>query len=822
MPFSCEKNLPELVAPAGSWEAARAAVENGADAVYFGLKSGLNARARAENFHEEELAELMTFLRRRGVRGYLALNTLVFSRELESLEAVARRAVSAGVDAVIVQDIGAARLLHHLCPALPLHASTQMTLSDAECIKATEGDSPIFSAKKSGQSPDQSLGIRRVVLPRELSIAEIAQIHRETPIELEVFVHGALCISYSGQCLASLALGGRSGNRGQCAQACRLPYDLASCEVGCQPALRKPSPRPSPGGRGRIAYPLSPRDLAAYDRLPELIAAGVSALKIEGRLKEPEYVALVTRRYRELLDALAAGKEASLAPREVEELEVAFSRGFCHGWLDGPNPHALVGGDSPGKRGSHLGMVRQVRGGHVVVELAAPVRRGTGVVFSGGEQGGRVFEVFQQGRSVEEEVTTGLVELTFGRDQLDLRKIQPGQEIRKTDDPQLLRSLRHTYSGKKPLRRVPLRITAFAAAGQKLTLDARADSGAACRIQSEEMLVEAEKHPLTEEVLCQQLGRLGGSVYVLDRLEATITGQPMVPLSVLGRLRRQMIEALDASLESLPPRELAPAPVLDALRRQVAESPPSPAPKILVLCRTLQQLRAALDARADAVIADFLEPGDLSPALHSARSEEIPLYWATCRIHSTEEQRRWRDWLELGIDGVLARNLAAIAYFSGRVSSLIADFSLNAVNELTINWLLEQGTDRVTTAYDLKSKTLEDLLDRTPPGRLEIIVHGRVPMFHTAHCLFCAAFSEGSRREDCGRPCRRRILRLKDRKGVAHPVLTDAACRNTVFQGRPFSTVKNIPALFRRGVKHFRIELLDESPEETVRLVNKV
>jgi len=303
----------ELIAPAGSWESARAAVENGADAVYFGLQNGINARARAVNFPIEELPGLMFYLHTRGVKGYLTLNTLVFAEELAAVEQIARKAIRSGVDAFVVQDLGLLKLLHALCPQFPLHASTQMTLSSAECIRAVE-----------------CFGVKRVVLPRELSRAEIAAVHRATSIELEVFVHGALCIAYSGQCTASLALGGRSGNRGQCAQACRMSYQWL--ESG------------DPAGEDANRYWLSPRDLALWDRLPELLAAGVSAVKIEGRLKEPEYVALATRCYRHALDAALEGKPFVLEPERVEELEVAFSRGFSRGWFDGPRPHALVPG----------------------------------------------------------------------------------------------------------------------------------------------------------------------------------------------------------------------------------------------------------------------------------------------------------------------------------------------------------------------------------------------------------------------------------------------------------------------------------------------
>jgi putative protease len=244
---------PELLAPAGDWDCVRAAIANGADAVYFGLDAGFNARARAANFPLADIPRLMAMLHRHGLRGYATLNTLVFSDELAEFARVAMAVADAGVDAVLVQDVGAARLLAEVVPDLPLHASTQMTLTSAETIALAE-----------------ELGMERVVVARESSIDEILAIRRLAAMPLEVFVHGALCVAYSGQCLTSESLGGRSANRGQCAQACRLPYDLV-CD-GTDVDL------------GNQKYLLSPQDLAAYALIPELIAAGVSSFKIEGRL----------------------------------------------------------------------------------------------------------------------------------------------------------------------------------------------------------------------------------------------------------------------------------------------------------------------------------------------------------------------------------------------------------------------------------------------------------------------------------------------------------------------------------------------------------
>jgi putative protease len=342
------KNLmnsrPELLAPAGDRDCIRAAIENGADAVYFGLEVGFNARARAKNFSLGELPDVIQQLHSRGVKGYVTANTLVFPSELPSLEKHIKAIAAAGVDAVLVQDLGVVRLVREICPDLSIHASTQMTLTSAESIAVA-----------------QSLGVERVVLARECSLDEVREIRQATTMPLEVFVHGALCVAYSGQCLTSESLGGRSANRGQCAQACRLPYDLV-CDGGDVEL-------------GQQKYLLSPQDLAAYDLVPQLIEAGVCSFKIEGRLKAPEYVANITRHYRQAIDSALAGRPVKFTPRDVEEMELSFSRGFSRGWLDGCDHKMLVPAISSSKRGVLLGKVRQVRNGRILVDLSRQAGR---------------------------------------------------------------------------------------------------------------------------------------------------------------------------------------------------------------------------------------------------------------------------------------------------------------------------------------------------------------------------------------------------------------------------------------------------------------
>src|SRR5205823_14881547 len=317
---------------------------------------------RADNFAVEELPRIFDELHARGVQGFVTFNTLVFDRELPVAEQALAGIARAGADAIIVQDLGAARLARAVCPELPLHASTQMTVSSAEAARIAA-----------------QLGVTRVVLPRELSIDEIRKFAQGTDLELECFVHGALCVSWSGQCLTSEALQHRSANRGQCAQSCRMPYRLVL--DGREELAR---------GNAQLDYLLSPRDLAAYDLLPELIDAGVSCFKIEGRMKGPEYVANVVDKYRRALDAAIERRASPLSARDEEELRYSFSRGFSHGFLRGSNHQELVHGLYPGHRGVLVGRVVEVhaRARHVLVatEPSAPeLKPGDRILFDQGK-----------------------------------------------------------------------------------------------------------------------------------------------------------------------------------------------------------------------------------------------------------------------------------------------------------------------------------------------------------------------------------------------------------------------------------------------------
>ena len=789
----------ELLSPAGNWECAVAAVENGADAIYFGLHAGFNARARATNFTLEELPKLLNFLHARCVRGYVTLNTLVFSDELEALQNHAIAVARAGVDAVLVQDLGAARLIRRACPDLELHASTQMTLSSSDGLKVAG-----------------ELGLSRSVLPRELSTDEIGKLKDDSPVGLEAFVHGALCVAYSGQCLTSESLGGRSANRGQCAQACRLPYEVI-CD-GEDVELDD------------VKYLLSPQDLAADALLPELIQSGVRSFKIEGRLKTPEYVANVTRHYRQALDAAIEGAAFEVSPQRREEIELSFSRGLSRGWLGGIDHKMLVPGLSSAKKGVQIGSVKTVRGDRVVVELTRRLAVGDGVVFEGDraageEQGGRIFEIMVRSagrtKKIDEAGPDATVELGFRRDSMDFDLLTPNQLLWKTDDPKLTKRLRATFDSADPIRRVALDFKVRAVAGESFEVTAESPNGANAIYKDPDELPVARKHPITMEKLQEELGRLGGTVYQLRNVEAKIDGNPMVPLSVLGRARKALLQSMGESLEA--PREIrVNENALDELRGQVVgenngrESRP---PALRVMCRHLHQVSAAIDCGIKSLYTDFQDLRENAEAVAIAKEAGVELFLATPRIEKPGETGIFKMVEKQQPDGILVRNLGGLSWFQERSFRCVADFSLNAANEISVAVLRDLGAERVTASYDLNRDQILEMLTPVVVPDIEIVIHQHMPMFHMEHCVFCAVLSPGTNKTNCGRPCDDHSVQLRDRVGMEHPLHADIGCRNTLFNAVPQSSAEITSTLITKQVANFRVELLDDSESQTRKII---
>ncbi|MEL6602592.1 MAG: DUF3656 domain-containing protein [Cyanobacteria bacterium J06614_10] len=839
---------PELLAPAGSWDCAKAAVENGADAIYFGLDK-FNARMRAENFTVDDLPELMSFLHGRGVRGYITLNTLIFPQEVKAAAHYLRTVIAAGVDAAIVQDIGLCRLIRHLSPDFPIHASTQMTITSA-----------------AGVSFAKQLGCHLVVLARECSLKEINKIQRQMKaadagLPLETFVHGALCVAYSGQCLTSESLGGRSANRGECAQACRMTYDLIS--DGEKVEL------------GDRAYLLSPQDLSGLPVIPNLIQAGVTSLKIEGRLKTPEYVASVTRVYRQALTRAIANLPATTptpdtpnisfsrpkaaytpSPAEKYTLEMSFSRGLSTGWFQGIDNQQLVHARFGKKRGAYIGQIssitRQGKDTLLGVVTQTPVKPGDGVVVDSGnpeaDQGGRLYRV----ETKQKETFIG-----FGRRDVNLQRISVGDRLWKTNDPELDKTTRRTYSGDQPKFKRPITISLTGAVGEALTATAQDSQGHSAIATSDRPLVAAHSQPLTSDRLQQQFARLGNTPFELAALTNHLPDGLMLPVSALNQLRRELVAQLmqqrtrrAVPLSQPEPWTLNPhASHRDLLPEITTIDTENTKPTQLIpFVRTQSQLKAVLgmltpsvqqqiqnniespnDSNQHTIYCEFEDPVKYKEAVQAvakfndvqgfSTDSGVELFIAPPRIIKPSENYILEQVKKAKASGYLIRNYDQLAFFAGE--RCVGDFSLNVANPLTARYYKQTFyLERVCASYDLNVQQLESLLSSAPAHWFEITLHQHMPMFHMEHCVFCAFLSTGTDFTNCGRPCEKHSVKLRDRTGTEHILQADAGCRNTVFNGRAQTGAEFLSRFIAKGARAFRIEFLDESPAEVTQTLS--
>jgi len=617
---------------------------------------------------------------------------------------------------------------------------------------------------------------------------------------LEVFVHGALCVAYSGQCLTSEALGQRSANRGECAQACRLPYELIVDGVVKDLGDRR--------------YLLSPQDLAAVKEIPELIRLGVSGFKIEGRLKSPEYVAATCQVYRKAIDAALDAELSGVTDQDRYKLEMTFSRGLYSGWLHGVNHQELVHARFGKKRGPLVGTIKQVGVDYVEVDSEIPLQAGDGIVFDTGgdpdhEQGGRIWQIHDHC-------------FYFERGHIQFDGLKPGDRVWKTSDPRLERELRKTFAGVIPKPKTKIDITVTGCVGKPLTVEAGdVLVGSAMALQT------AYKHPMTEKVLRDQLRRLGETDFVLGEIHNKLIGQVILPVSELNRLRRELVARLESKRQSeasVPkettesPRKRISSKLLDdvAHQRQTQFQPV----QMVALCRTMEQLGAALDEGCTTVYVDFEDIRRGHEAVECVRHRgAAQIFLATPRIQKAGEQAFFKIIDAAKPDGVLIRNLGALDYFRGSNLRKIGDFSLNVANPLSAELLIREGLERVTASYDLNAEQLLDLLRAAPPVWFELTIHQHMPMFHMEHCVFAAFLSNGTDASNCGRPCDRHNLKLRDRVGVEHPVKADVGCRNTVFHAKAQSGIDYLQAFRGAGAKFFRVEFLEEDPTMARRIL---
>lgn len=642
---------------------------------------------------------------------------------------------------------------------------------------------------------------------------EIERIAQATDVQLEVFVHGALCVSYSGQCFSSEAWGGRSANRGQCAQACRLSYDLLV--DGQQRDL------------GEYRYLLSPGDLYALHQVPELVRIGVACFKIEGRYKDSDYVALTTQAYRKAIDEACAGLALSVTAEEELALEQVYSRGLGPYFLTGTDHQHVVQGRAPRHRGVQVGeVVRLVHDG-VQVKTLHTIKRGDGVVFDAAawrspdepEEGGNVYDV--------QPVRGNVVLLKFGRGDMDWTRVRAGDLVWRSFDPSLAKRVRRFTDATSPVYTRPLSFTVTACAGEPLHITGHTEDGLEVRTTGAILLTPAKHRALDEAFLREHLGKLGGTPFHVDQITLHSAEALFVPVSELNALRRQMVEQL-ATLRASRQAPETHRVVADELATLTPRNTQDTAPQLHVLVRTPEQLAAALEVRPASITLDYLELYGLKPSVERVKAAGIYCRVASPRILKPTEHNIVRFLLALDCEllvraGGLLYELQSLPI--EQRPALTGDFSLNAANAVTAHMFLDMGLRMLTPTYDLNARQIADLTHHVDAGKLEVVLYHHLPVFHTEHCVFCRFLSTGTDYTNCGRPCEKHRVALQDKSGRAHPVIADVGCRNTVFGAEAQVGSKHLPLWLNTGIRHFRLEFVHEDARQVrdiVRAFQKV
>lgn len=778
----------ELLAPAGNQAALQAAFANGADAVYLGGQQ-FNARHSAANFSIDEIERAVDYARLRNKKIYLTMNTLIDNQEFLAALDYAYAFYTLGVDALIIQDLGLLTSLHKLLPQLPLHASTQMTVHNSPAAQWLQQE-----------------GVSRIVLAREMNLEEIKRVHQDTPgMEFEVFAHGALCFCYSGQCLFSSMVGGRSGNRGRCAQPCRLPYQLIA-DKGSEKQVIEAAGR----------YLLSPADLCAVEHLAQLKDAGVTSLKIEGRMKRAEYVAVVTSVYRQALDLLESHPEAAIDEVLRKKLHQIFNRTLTSGYL--LPGQKVLSISRPNNRGVYLGRIISQNAGHLTIKLSDNVSLGDGLevwVAQGKGPSAIVKAISLEGNAVTQAVRGQTVTIPVpGR-------AAPGDRVFKTHDQALIAEANASIQADEEFK-IPVKMTIRLEEGQPLLLSLEDYSGHRVQVEGSSLAVPAQGQPLQEDTIMEKLGRLGGTPLVLEEYQLYYQGGLILPFSDLNDSRRRAVEQLLALIINRPGtnaeqrqhfREEARGLHRKGPRRRTA------APLLTIAVSTTEAARQGVEAGADRVYIALQGLRGYTASLEdiialcrwgSQRGAEI--IPALPRIQKTREVESWPGAKPAAIPGLLAGNLGAVNWSLRNGIPVHGDYGLNCFNQYTLDGLLSRGLNGVCLSPELNLEQLQGFRDL---NCAELLVHGDLTLMVSESCPIEAA--RGG--ESCLNACTSAQFFLRDEKGYEFPVATDNKCRFYVFNSRRLCLLDDLERLWPLGLASLRIEAWRDSPTQIAETV---
>lgn len=793
----------ELLLPVGTKEMALAAIHNGADAIFLGVP-GFNARGRSHDFEIETLKEIIELCHLYQVKANLAFNILIFQEELESAAAVLEKILPLKPDAFIVQDLGLVQLIRKMAPQQRIHASTQMTVTNHEAIQLLE-----------------DMKIQRFVLGRENSLDDIKRIRGKTEKEIEVFVHGALCVSYSGQCFTSESIGGRSANRGQCAQSCRFSYEMYVDGEKREMGSKK--------------YLVSPQDLCGLDEVPELVASGVDCFKIEGRLKSPEYVATSARAYRTALDQFQSGeKDADLLSKVKKDMAVSYSRGFFSGWFHGVSHQKLVNAQYSAHRGYRIGKILEASKSTMTVQLDdenvyQDLVAGDGLLWTHGsnEQGGFIYSI--------QKMPKLKVRIEFSRD-LTLSSDVEGSSIYQNHDKELKKSIVQSVEDKNKKKRLDVTVVISIVEGQPLHA-VMTDGQFTVQGNTTSVVVPAQSKGVSDESLAEEFSSLTGSIFKLKDIQVRRSTQAniFIPHKEFKNLRQQLVAELtekrqgcgivtDSNL-----LEVSGADLNDWMKsKQAAANVQAARPRLNVLFREKGQVKDLIDAvnegkikvaDIDTVTLDFEFGRDYQGSVEDVRSLGLKVGLATTRILKPNEYRNLKVLADLNPDSILVRNLGALFYLTEERPGnfeLRGDFSLNVTNHLTADYLLNKGLKSLCLSYDMNHHQVSRVLDRSMAANLEITIFQYMPSFHMEHCVFAAFLSQGSSYKDCGKPCEQHDIRLKDQFQNWHQIKPDQECRNTMYNAKSQSAGRYLQEWSGKGLGFVRYEALKERGDDLI------
>lgn len=791
----------ELLAPVGDWNCLKAAVQNGADAVYFGVEQ-FNARMYAANFNVEDMKQVIDYCKLRNVKTNLTLNTLLENCEFDNAVDLAKEAYKAGVDAIIVQDLGLAKYLIDNIPGLPIHASTQMTVHNLQGVLKLE-----------------KLGFDRVVLSRELSCEEIEYICKNCKVEIETFIHGALCICYSGQCLFSSVVGGRSGNRGKCAGPCRLPYELISenAETHERKSIDK-------------GYLLSTKDLCGIAYIPRLIQAGVKCFKIEGRMKSPEYVATVTRIYRKYIDMVLNNDDFIIDEKDINDLMQVFNRGgFSDGHLDSKHNRNLIFPEKPSNMGIYLGTIKKYNSnkGHITLQLEEDLELGDSISVSNEASKYLVSELMI--KNVNQKKVSANTEVTIGRMK---GNIKVGDKVYRISSKALSDFAKASYDNCEN-KKIPLNCTVTIKKNTPISMEISTNkntcynelySSIYVKEISNMIPIDALKTPISVERVVKQISKTTNTPFSFENITVLLDDGLYVPsISTLNELRRTALEKVEQEILSRAKRTL-----LDLSRKSkesITYTPNVKNPEISVLFRQLDldfdytkldkekitniyvSLELFISKKYSKVISYFSDNYNLYiyvPSIIKTNYKNIAL--------STIEQAV----MIYNIKGFIVSNIGDFELLKkySKDYEFIGNYTLNVFNNNTMEEYRKLGLSRITLSRELNQELIKEMLANANINT-EMIVYGNLPLMASSYCFL----GETNKcYPDCGTNCKKNNkYYLKDRLGFNFRVVPNSIETVTLICNSKTLSVstKDLPVNF------VRLDILNESINEINEAVDK-